>query len=97
MGHSSSSTQSASAFKYLHGKICHVVICHPLHQDFDFQTLQDCKFHATFKIQLPILRATPVLSNYPMGKIRVQFEDPLDSRPSCQPMQPLKALLISFP
>lgn len=42
----------------------------------------------------PGLHATSTLSRYPMEKISLQSEDTLDSSPSCQPMQPLKALMI---
>lgn len=49
----------------------------------------------TLLTRLPSPPATPALSTYPTGKISFPFEAPLDSRPSCQPTQSLKALLFS--
>lgn len=98
MVHSTSSSQSTSAFQCLHGETCHVfVICHFLQQDLDIKALEDCKrLHATFTTQLLSLRVIAALSKYPMWKISPQVEDPLDSSPPCQAEQLLKALLISL-
>ena len=49
----------------------------------------------TLLTRLPSPPATPALITYPTGKISFPFEAPLDSRPSCQPTQSLKALLFS--